>query len=93
MNFFERNDIIKNRNNQKKIILQRERSQKMLKECTFEPCKNITDKKNKSHHKDPKEISNRLYYNYSRKKQNKDNNTNTKNISMASINRQKHKKN
>ena len=89
MNFFERNDIIKNRNNQKKIILQRERSQKMLKECTFEPCKNITDKKNKSHHKDPKEISNRLYYNYSRKKQNKDNNTNIKNISMASINRQK----
>ena len=89
MNFFERNDIIKNRNNQKKIILQRERSQKMLKECTFEPCKNIKDKQNKSQHKDPKEISNRLYYNYSRKKQNKENNTNANNISMASSNRQK----
>ena len=89
MNFFERNDIIKNRNNQKKIILQRERSQKMLKECTFEPCKNSNDKQNKSQHKDPKEISNRLYYNYSRKKQNKENNTHINNISMASSNRQK----
>ena len=89
MNFFERNDIIKNRNNQKKIILQRERSQKMLKECTFEACKNSNSKENKSHHKDPKEISNRLYYNYSRKKQNKENNTNANNISMASSNRQK----
>jgi len=89
MNFFERNDIIKNRNNQKKIILQRERSQKMLKECTFEPCKNINDKQNKSQHKNPKEISNRLYYNYSRKKQNKENNTNANNISLASSHHQK----
>ena len=38
MNFFERNALIKKRNEKKKIILQRERSQKMLKECTFEPC-------------------------------------------------------
>ena len=39
LNFFERSALIKNRNDQKMIIIQRERSQKMMKECTFEPGK------------------------------------------------------
>ena len=71
MNFFERNNLIKNRNDKKRIILQKERSQKMLKECTFEPCQK--DKKNKLNKTEikipnPKEISNRLYYNYSNRR-------------------------
>ena len=39
LNFFKRSALIKNRNDQKMIIIQRERSQKMMKECTFEPGK------------------------------------------------------
>ena len=35
MDFFERNALIKKRNEKKKLILQRERSQRMLKECSF----------------------------------------------------------
>ena len=68
MNFFERNKIIKNRNDKKKIILQKESSQKMLKECTFEPCQK-TSKLNKTEIKNPREISNRLYYNYSSRRE------------------------
>ena len=64
MNFFQRNDLIKKRNEKKIMILQKERSQKLLKECTFEPCK---DKNSSSKKKivqlNPKEISNRLYHN------------------------------
>jgi hypothetical protein len=79
MNFFERNNLIKNRNDKKRIILQKERSQKMLKECTFEPCQK--DKKNKLNKTEikipnPKEISNRLYYNYSNRKEKTDYNSN-----------------
>ena len=59
MNFFQRNDLIKKRNEKKIMILQKERSQKLLKECTFEPCK---DKNSSSKKKivqlNPKEISN-----------------------------------
>ena len=76
MNFFERNALIKKRNDKKKILLQRERSQKMLKECTFEPF-HSKNKSNKKETKNPKEISNRLYYNnYSNIKQKTENNSN-----------------
>ena len=65
MDFFQRNDLIKKRNEKKIMILQKERSQKLLKECTFEPCKdknkNNTSKK-KLEQLNPKEISNRLYH-------------------------------
>ena len=65
MDFFQRNDLIKKRNEKKIMILQKERSQKLLKECTFEPCKDKN--KNNSNKKkleqlNPKEISNRLYH-------------------------------
>ena len=77
MNFFERNALIKNRNDKKKIILQRERSKKMLKECTFEPL-HSKNKSNKKEPKNPKEISNRLYYNnYSNRKQKTEINSNS----------------
>ena len=80
MNLFERDALIKKRNNKKIILLQKERAQKMLKECTFEPCKN--KKLNKTEIKNPIEISKRLYYNYtSRKgitqKNSKENSTNS----------------
>lgn len=68
LNFFERSALIKNRNDQKKIIIQRERSQKMMKECTFEPGKQ-NHKINKLPLKNIKEISNRLYLNNSYRKQ------------------------
>ena len=87
MDFFERNDVIKKRNEKKIIILQRERSKKLLKECTFEPC----HKKNKSNKKalklSPKEISNRLYENdYSSKRKNSKNSQNTNNTELIKIN-------
>ena len=41
MNFFDPDALIKKRNNKKIIQIQKERNQKMLKECTFEPCKII----------------------------------------------------
>ena len=65
MDFFQRNELMKKRNEKKIIVLQRERSQKMLKECTFEPCKNSK----KIEKLNPKEISNRLYrsHNYMNK--------------------------
>ena len=59
MDFFQRNDLLKKRNEKKIITLQRERSQKLLKECTFEPCKSSKKKENIN----PKEIVNRLYNN------------------------------
>ena len=37
MNFFQRNDLIKKRNDKKMILLQKENEQNKLKECTFEP--------------------------------------------------------
>ena len=61
MDFFQRNALIKKRNEKKIIVLQRERSQKMLKECTFEPCKS-NKKIEKIEHLNPKEISERLYH-------------------------------
>ena len=87
MDFFERNDVIKKRNEKKIIILQRERSKKLLKECTFEPC----HKKNKSNKKalklSPKEISNRLYENdYSSKRKNSKNSQNTNNTELIKSN-------
>ena len=85
LNFFERNAIIKNRSEQKKERLKKERNIELLKECTFKPCKNSRnkskDKKNSlssTKQKNPIEISNRLYNNYSkRKKSYTDNNTHT----------------
>ena len=68
LNFFERSALIKNRNDQKKKIIQQERSQKMMKECTFEPGKQ-SHKINKLPLKNIKEISNRLYLNNSYRKQ------------------------
>ena len=68
LNFFERSALIKNRNDQKKIIIQRERSEKMMKECTFEPGKK-NHKINKLPLRNIKEISNRLYLNNSYRKQ------------------------
>ena len=62
MDFFQRNDLLKKRNEKKIITLQRERSQKLLKECTFEPCKSSKKKENIN----PKEIVNRLYKNINR---------------------------
>ena len=62
MDFFQRNALIKKRNEKKIIVLQRERSQKMLKECTFEPCKS-NKKIEKIEQLNPKEISERLYHN------------------------------
>jgi len=59
MDFFQRNDLIKKRNEKKIITLQRECSQKLLKECTFEPCKSSKKKENVN----PKDIVNRLYNN------------------------------
>ena len=61
MDFFQRNDLIKKRNEKKIIILQKERSQKLLKECTFDPLKN---KHKKIEPLNPKEITNRLYHNH-----------------------------
>ena len=61
MDFFQRNDLIKKRNEKKIILLQKERSQKLLKECTFEPCKNNKSSK-KIEPLNPKEITNRLYH-------------------------------
>ena len=62
MNFYERNDYIKNINEQKIKKLEFERAKELLKECTFEPFK-----KNKKLNINPIEISNRLYYNNSYK--------------------------
>ena len=59
MDFFQRNDLIKKRNEKKIITLQRECSKKLLKECTFEPCKSSKKKENVN----PKDIVNRLYNN------------------------------
>ena len=71
MDFFQRNDIIKKRNEKKIIILQRERSKKLLKECTFDPCQQKKDNSiKKISHLNPKEISNRLYHNYPKKNRN-----------------------
>ena len=61
MDFFQRNDLIKKRNEKKIIILQKERSQKLLKECTFDPLKSNNKKIEQLN---PKEISNRLYHNH-----------------------------
>ena len=81
LNFFERNALIKNRNNKKMALLQKERSQKMLKECTFEP---IFNKKNKL---SPKEISNRLYYsNFNKKTKPKFKSSNYNNINNYNTN-------
>jgi len=59
MNFLERSALIKNINEQKIKKLEIERSNELLKECTFEPCLSI----NKKINIDPCEISDRLYYN------------------------------
>jgi len=72
LNFFERSALIKNRNDQKKKIIQRERSQKMMKECTFEPGKQ-NHKINKLPLRNIKEISNRLYLNNSYQKRKSEN--------------------
>ena len=77
MDFFQRNELLKKRNEKKIIILQKERSQKMLKECTFEPCKNNNNKNSKKMiHINPKEITNRLYHSCQ----------NSKNLKSGSLN-------
>ena len=77
MDFFQRNELLKKRNEKKIIILQKERSQKMLKECTFEPCKNNKNKNSKKMiHINPKEITNRLYHSCQ----------NSKNLKSGSLN-------
>ena len=63
MNFFERNDLFKNLNEKKIEKLEKERTKELLKECTFEPIK-----RNKKIKINPIEISNRLYYTNSNKK-------------------------
>ena len=70
MSFLERNDLIRSKNLQKMKILEDERRNELLKECTFKPFGN-----NKKIKIDPIEISNRLYYN-SRSKKKKHSNTN-----------------
>ena len=75
MDFFERNALIKKRNEKKKLILQRERSQRMLKECSFEPFKN-NNSSNKKEQKYSMEISNRLNNN-SKRKRSSNNSSNT----------------
>ena len=77
MNFFERSDLIKSKNKEKLKNLENERLNELLKECTFKPYK-----KNRIENIniDPIEISNRLYYNSSSKKdKNKINNNTEKN--------------
>ena len=64
INFYERNDFIKNIKEAKIKKLESERFKELLKECTFEPCKNNKKKLIKN----PIEISNRLYYNNSNRK-------------------------
>ena len=77
MDFFQSNELLKKRNEKKIIILQKERSQKMLKECTFEPCKNNKNKNSKKMiHINPKEITNRLYHSCQ----------NSKNLKSGSLN-------
>ena len=77
MDFFQRNELLKKRNEKKIIILQKERSQKMLKECTFEPCKNNKNKNSKKMiHINPKEFTNRLYHSCQ----------NSKNLKSGSLN-------
>ena len=63
MNFFERNALFKNKIEEKKQKLVKERSKELLKECTFE-----SSKRDKKLNINPIEISNRLYYNASSKK-------------------------
>ena len=63
MSFLERNDLIRSKNLQKMKILEDERRNELLKECTFKPFGN-----NKKIKIDPIEISNRLYYNSRSKK-------------------------
>ena len=75
----------------KKAKLKLELSNRLLEECTFEPCQNSKSKsksKSKNNHslnnnesKNPIEISNRLYYNYSKHKKNRTE-KNTKNSSQ-----------
>jgi len=103
LNFFERSELFKNRNEQKKAKLKLELSKRLFEECTFEPCQNSKSKsksKNKNNrslnnneHKNPFEISNRLYYNYSKHKKNrteKNTKNNSKNNNSES-NRSKNK--
>ena len=61
MNFFERNEIIKKRIEQKLLKLERARSQDLLKECTFNPAKS-TKKYNSNfkNSKPKKEITDKL---------------------------------
>ena len=61
MNFFERNEIIKKRIEQKLLKLERARSQDLLKECTFNPARN-TKKYNSNfkNSKPKKEITDKL---------------------------------
>ena len=93
MDFFQRNDVIKKRNEKKIVILQRERSKNLLKECTFEPCQQKKDKSNKKNsHLNPKEISNRLFHNFPSKNrfhkssQNLYENNNLNNIELSNEN-------
>ena len=91
LNFFERSELFKNRNEQKRAKLKLELSKKLLEECTFEPCQSSKSKSksknrynhslNNKEHKNPIEISNRLYYNYSKQKKNRTE-KNTKNNSQ-----------
>ena len=77
MNFFERSDLIISKNKEKLKNLENERLNELLKECTFKPYKK---NRRENIHIDPIEISNRLYYNSSSKKdKNKINNTIEKN--------------
>ena len=101
MNFFERSELFKNRNEQKKAKLKLELSKRLFEEYTFEPCQNSKSKSksknnrslNNNEHKNPFEISNRLYYNYSKHKKNrteKNTKNNSKNNNSES-NRSKNK--
>ena len=84
MDFFQRNDVIKKRNEKKIVILQRERSNKLLKECTFEPCQEKNKSNKKTSHKNVKEISNRLYNNkYSSKNKSEKNSQNLNNTELS----------
>ena len=109
LNFFERSELFKKRNAQKKAKLKLELSKRQLEECTFEPCQSSKSKSksknnrslNNNKHKNPFEISNRLYYNYSKHKKsrtgkntknnsknnNSESNTSKKNLTEENMNR------
>ena len=71
MDFFQRSAHLKNKSEQKIVTLQKECSQKLLKECIFEPCKEKKNLNKKFDKLSPKQISDRLYYNNNNNSSNK----------------------